>query len=99
MLEKDLVRKMAKRIAEKYPEAFTYKTHGNSFQSAGIPDIVGCINGRFIGVEVKLPGKEKSLTKLQQHTINLINIAGGIAFMSSDVDFTMNELERRLSGK
>lgn len=39
---------------------------GPRYSLAGIPDIIGSYRGRFIALEVKLPGKQP--TKLQQAT-------------------------------
>lgn len=41
----------------------------------GIPDIVGCIDGMFFGLELKR--RNGRPTKLQEYTINKINNAGG----------------------
>jgi len=46
-------------------------------RTAGIPDIICCIGGRFIDFEVKVPTVK--LTKLQEITIGKVKTAGGIA--------------------
>lgn len=33
---------------------FVYKTHGSTETMSGLPDLVGCKDGRFIGIEVKM---------------------------------------------
>lgn len=55
---------------------FGYKVHGNPYQIAGLPDLIYCISGRFVGIEVKLPGKGP--TKLQKATLSMLNDAGAI---------------------
>ncbi len=35
--------------------AFTFKVHGNEHMMAGLPDLVVCYRGLFIGFEVKTP--------------------------------------------
>lgn len=32
---------------------FCWKEHGGMYGTAGIPDIICCIDGRFVGFEVK----------------------------------------------
>jgi hypothetical protein len=32
------------------------KIHGSPFQRVGLPDIIGCVEGLFIALEVKQPG-------------------------------------------
>ena len=45
--------------------------------TAGIPDIIACIGGRFFAFEVKT--ESGRVTKLQEATIRKILAAGGIA--------------------
>jgi hypothetical protein len=33
------------------------KIHGGPFQRVGLPDLIGCVNGLFFGLEVKLEGE------------------------------------------
>lgn len=69
-------------LGKNYP-GFYFKTHGGAYQRAGLPDIIGVHQGKFIGVEVKCPGKEDTLTDLQKKTIDRIKRAGGVAFMAT----------------
>ena len=45
--------------------------------TAGIPDILGVYNGKFIAIELKV--KPNKPTPLQLHTLHLININNGSA--------------------
>jgi Holliday junction resolvase len=63
---------------------FIYKNHGSSMMMAGLPDLVGCINGIFIGIEVKQPGR--NATKVQEHVLEKIRRAGGVAFVAHSVE-------------
>ena len=53
-------------------------------QAAGMPDIIGCYNGRFFGLEVKRPGRDATL--LQAHTIQRIILSGGISGVIHSVE-------------
>lgn len=55
---------------------------GGGFQSAGIPDILACYKGVFLGIEVKV-GKNKP-SALQKAKVNMINQAGGLAVVTWD---------------
>lgn len=55
------------------------KIHGGLMQRAGIPDLIGCLDGRFIALEVKLPDGHHRLTRLQKVTLRQIAAAGGLA--------------------
>lgn len=56
---------------------FAWKTHGGMYGTAGIPDIIACVDGRFVALEVKTPTGR--LTELQRGTLAKIRAAGGIA--------------------
>lgn len=57
----------------------------NGFGRSGIPDLVCCWQGRFIGIEVKAPGKLHNTTTMQDREIASINAAGGTALVVDDV--------------
>lgn len=77
MLEKDIVAAIKKYLASLGSGVFCWKEHGGPYAAAGIPDIICCYHGRFVGLEVKRPGGK--LTERQQRTIEKIRRAGGIA--------------------
>jgi Holliday junction resolvase len=54
----------------------------NGFGRAGIPDIVGCMDGHFIAIECKA-GKGKT-TALQDRELNSILNAGGTVFIARE---------------
>ena len=66
------------------PDCFFWKEHGGPYGTSGIPDIICCYKGRFLGLEAKLPGGK--LTELQKRTLDKINAAGGIARRVQSVD-------------
>lgn len=47
------------------------------YGKSGTPDIIACVNGNFVGIEVKREGAKP--TKLQERRIKQIQEAGGIA--------------------
>lgn len=53
------------------------KFFANAFTKRGIPDIIVCYHGRFMGIEVK-GGSSYGLTELQKYNLRLIREAGGI---------------------
>jgi len=54
----------------------------NGFGRAGIPDIIGCMDGHFIAIECKA-GKGKT-TALQDRELNSILNAGGTVFIARE---------------
>jgi hypothetical protein len=60
---------------------------------AGIPDIIVCYQGRFVGIECKAGTRGiKKLTKLQEREIEKIRDAGGVATVFDD-SVTSSELK------
>lgn len=83
MKEADIVKAIL-RYLKTVPKCFFWKEHGGMYGTAGIPDIIACINGRFYGFEVKT--EDGKPTKLQESTIRKIKNAGGIALVVRSVD-------------
>ncbi|MCL2301532.1 MAG: VRR-NUC domain-containing protein [Firmicutes bacterium] len=78
MLEKDITAAIL-RYLRSLPECFCWKEHGGSYGAAGIPDIICCYRGRFLGLEVKQLGNK--MTRLQEVTLERIRAALGVAHM------------------
>lgn len=55
------------------------KYFANAFTPSGIPDILACIGGYFVGIEVKAQNGTPS--DLQLENVAEINKAGGFAFV------------------
>lgn len=64
---------------------YWFVTHQSGTQERGLPDIIGCYAGKFHGIEVKLPGKEHTVTAKQAHVLNKIRMAGGRAAVMTSV--------------
>lgn len=63
--------------------AFVFKVWGSDHMMAGLPDLIVCYRGRFIGMEVKVPGGQPS--KRQTYVHGLIRDAGGTAAVVTSV--------------
>lgn len=64
--------------------AYYFSPIGGPYAKAGVPDIIACIAGRFVGIECKA-GKGK-LTALQEKNIAEILANGGIAFVINEAN-------------
>lgn len=92
MLEKDIVAAIM-RYLNSLPRCFAWKTHGNAYARAGLPDIICCFGGRFFAFEVKTTtGKA---TKLQLATIKKIKQTDGIALVVRSVDEVQSLIENK----
>lgn len=58
----------------------------NGMGVVGIPDIIGCWNGWFVGIETKAPGKMANVTPNQKMRLAEIEKAGGLALVIDDVE-------------
>ena len=83
MKESEIVKAILKYL-KTLPDCFAWKEHGGMYGTAGIPDIIACIGGKFYGFEVKTEhGKP---TALQEATIRKIQAAGGTAMVVRSVE-------------
>lgn len=65
-----------KRIRKEHGGAVV-KLHGNASQASGQPDLIACVRGRFVAVELKQPGKKP--TPLQMKRLRTWAAAGALA--------------------
>ena len=84
MLEKDIVAAIKRYLSTLGDDVFFWKEHGGPYGVSGVPDIICCYKGRFLGLEARLPGGR--LTALQKRALERINRAGGIARRVESVD-------------
>ncbi len=84
MLERDIVAAIKRYLASLGSDVFFFKEHGGPYGTSGVPDIICCYKGRFLGLEAKLPGGK--LTELQKRALDKINRAGGMARRVESVD-------------
>ena len=64
--------------------AYYFPPATGGYGRSGIPDIVGCIDGLFFGIECKAQGGKP--TALQQREISRITDAGGIALVIDETN-------------
>jgi penicillin-binding protein-related factor A (putative recombinase) len=63
------------------------KTRHIRMAQKGTSDIIGMIKtGQFVALEVKLPGKEKTITEAQKTFLEKVAANGGIASMVTSCD-------------
>lgn len=72
--------------------AWWVKIHGDEYQRRGTPDILACVDGRFVALEGKRAGEHP--TPLQAYTLEQIRKSGGIAEVARNVADVERILER-----
>ncbi len=65
--------------------AWVLKTWGGGYQRSGIPDLIVCYKGKFLGLELKSEGCKP--TMLQLYELDQIQKAGGIGTVLKPSDF------------
>ena len=93
MAERDIVAAIL-RLLRKTPNCFCWKEHGGMYGTAGIPDVIACVDGQFVAFEVKT--ETGKLSRLQEVTLGRIRNAGGKAYMvrsAAEVAAIMKEME------
>lgn len=66
------------------PHGKALKIHGSAMGGKGHPDIIACILGRLVAIEVKQPGKRP--TQLQAYVLEQWRKAGAIAISATTLD-------------
>jgi Holliday junction resolvase len=74
---KNVVMKQLKELG-----AYSFYPVSGGYGASGVPDIVGCVNGQFFGIECKA-GKNKP-TPLQEKNLEAIKASGGIALVVNE---------------
>ena len=90
MKESYIVKAILKHL-KRVPGCFCWKEHGGMYGTAGIPDIIACIGGRFFAFEVKT--ERGKITALQEAILRKINAVGGIAAVVRSVADVKDVLE------
>ena len=75
------VKQKVKQILKKHGVYFFNPVTGG-YGSSGVPDIVGCYQGRFIGIETKA-GKGKPTALQDKNLMDIVN-SGGISVIVNE---------------
>lgn len=73
---------------------FIFKVWGSDHMMAGLPDLIGCLDGHFFGLEVKLPESRLNTSRRQDYVLSLITRAGGTAAVVCSPEEAMKVLGR-----
>lgn len=59
--------------------AYVIKYNASGISKTGVPDLIACVNGVFVAIEVKAP--KGIVSKLQEYNLKQIHKAGGIGLI------------------
>lgn len=83
--------KLQKRVLQYLKTNGIYAIKVIQATKTGIPDIICCLNGKFVAIELKSP--KNNADKLQEYNIKQIQESGGIAFCSDNYEEIVHSLE------
>jgi len=90
VLEKWVKQQVVKMLKERH--VYYFFPVAGAYTSIGVPDIVACIKGRFVGTECKAGNNRP--TELQHKNLEAIRDNGGVALIVNEND--LEALEQRL---
>jgi len=92
MREKPIENKIKEYLFSK--GIYHFKVHGDEYVKPGIPDLVCCWNGKFLGIEVKRTGAKNEQSEAQKVHQRNIERSGGIYLLTDDLETVVNLIER-----
>ena len=93
MKEALVQKKLMQLLRETYPTIYVRKIAQGAYSHAGIPDLIGCLNGSFFSIEVKQDNGEVSKLQALEHTA--IAKAKGLALVcygTKDFNYIISRL-------
>lgn len=95
---------IVKAIRKRWPTMWIFHPVGSPYQATGVPDLLICVDGLFVGMEIKNPRPGESqesvtarVTAGQRAQIRAINRAGGTAGMVTSVEEAITLVEFALT--
>jgi hypothetical protein len=76
---------------------FCFKVHGSEYMMAGLPDIVVCAEGVFVGLETKHPETRNDTSPRQDYVHSKIRQAGGTAVVVCSPAEAVRAVEKALT--
>ena len=90
--ESGLQGKIVRRI-NSIPECVAYPIVVSAGMQRGMPDVIACVRGRFVGIETKSP-KGGNLTKIQEAQRQRISNAGSTVIVAKTADDAIKKVKR-----
>lgn len=88
MSEQDIQRKIIKWLEEN--ECYVVKVISAS--RVGIPDILACVDGHFVAIEVKKPETKTNVSALQKYNLDKVALSGGYSLVAWNLDMVKDFL-------
>lgn len=92
------LQKRTQRLLQKEFGGFFFKVSGGMFQMAGVPDLVGCVEGLFFGFELKMEGEKPKPLQIEIMR-RIIEDGGGIASVIYDPQEAVDIVRKAIKDK
>lgn len=88
--------RLQQRIQKRLRElgVYNFKVHGSALMPSGLPDLICCVDGAFVGMEVKLPETRNNVSPKQQYMHEEIRKAKGIVYVVCSVGDAEQAIEQ-----
>jgi len=97
MAEKDIRQRAMAQIRAYYGDAAVLWPQTGAIGGIGRPDVVACIGGHFVAIEIKAPGKRPRISQIAQ--LDAVVRAGGIAILYDGSVDIIDMLEQAIARK
>jgi len=92
MLESTLQRNIRKYLSRE--KIYNLKYHSCEYTEKGVPDILCCMDGKFIAFEIKRKGKKNTETIYQQLQSENIKKSNGLCFLVDSIEEVENIIKK-----
>ena len=82
-------------LIKTYPDSIFFFPASNRYSQIGVSDLIGCIDGKFIAIEVKT--NVGRVTEMQRRFIDSVLKAGGVAGVCRSVEDVEELLKNRIA--
>lgn len=90
------VKRKIKEVLKTFGEdVYYFMPAMGSFGKSGVPDIIACVHGAFVGIEVKADKRKNPPTEIQKKNLSEIAAARGAALVidANDLEFLKGFIE------
>ena len=82
-VKESMIQRKCQKIIREYG-GYCFKNNGNIYTEVGRPDLVACVNGKFVAIETKRKDHMNELSEAQSIVGKQIIKAGGIWIATDD---------------
>lgn len=73
---------------------YCFKVHGSAMMEPGIPDIIACMNGKFLGIESKRTGAKNEQSEQQKVHERNIKKSNGVYLLVDSLQEVIDYVEK-----